>query len=199
MGVRVSRSVSSLLDPGNDQFVKDRILLPQILQERENRLVPLSIVVKAYTKLHRSPAVSVGVLQHLCCIVHERTCSCKTGSSCCCLVFGALGGSKPFEESRAESISGMSRCSICTFSHDRFDQGYADAADDAASLLYLYIEGVSFCHVLQTTEGLLLFKASITSPPHLCFRRKIYDGSFHVHGILSVAARGWATDLDVDT
>src|SRR5215469_16341431 len=77
----VSLAHFELLDPGNDQFVKDRILLPQVLQKRENRLVSPGIVVKAYTKLHRSPAVSVCVLQHLCCIVHERTCSCKTGSS----------------------------------------------------------------------------------------------------------------------
>jgi hypothetical protein len=41
----VSLARFELLDPGNNQFVKGRILLPQVLQERENRLVPLGIVL----------------------------------------------------------------------------------------------------------------------------------------------------------
>jgi hypothetical protein len=47
----MSLALFELLDPGNDQLVKGRILLPQVLQERENRLVPLGIVVKAYSEV----------------------------------------------------------------------------------------------------------------------------------------------------
>jgi hypothetical protein len=69
-----------LLDPGNDEFVQDGVLFSQALQEGENRFVPLGIVVKTDTKLHFSPAVSVRLLQHLCCIVHEQALFCNTCS-----------------------------------------------------------------------------------------------------------------------
>jgi hypothetical protein len=69
-----------LFDPRNDEFVQDAIPFSQVLQKGEKRFVPIRVVVKADTKLHRSPAVVVYVLQHLCCIVHERALSCKTNS-----------------------------------------------------------------------------------------------------------------------
>jgi hypothetical protein len=76
----VSLTRLELLHPRNDEFVQYAILFSQVLQEDENRFVPISVVVKADTKLHRAPAVSVCVLQHLCCIVHEGACSCNTDS-----------------------------------------------------------------------------------------------------------------------
>jgi hypothetical protein len=46
-----------LLDPCNGKFVQGAVLLSQPLQEGENRFISFSVVEKADTKLHLSPAV----------------------------------------------------------------------------------------------------------------------------------------------
>src|SRR6266571_3874775 len=89
-----------LSDPGNDEFVQDAVPFSQVLQKGEKGFVPIRVVVKAYTKLHVSPAVSVCVLQHLCCIVHECIVSCKTTSL---LSFSVLV--RPSHSTRDEAIS----------------------------------------------------------------------------------------------